>query len=520
MSSITKRFGRLLASLVTGSAKPTPRRRSLLLEPLEERWCPDGAWRWNGPIGVASNWSNPANWKIFDPNVGLFVPAQAGIFPEYPGEMGAPGVPNSFNDSVDFHDIGTGNGILDVPINSLNSLQFTGAVDTLTLNNDLTVSGNTGVFALTDGSTIALSDYTSLSLVGLSSGQNQVWSRGLIVNAGTGAGTSVNLTGTYLQVTRGAVTLAPNMFIKNLPVPEGQPQRPGKLRLGEMTAGLFDANLILSGTNNYIEVQSGGYLALDQSVAAGNQDREGGIALAAAHTGTRAVYVEVGGELDRTGGYLPGAINEVRIKGTVYNEGGTVNIAGTNALLSITGTNLSGYSYWQDTDAGASLKVATGSNINATGTFQIDTGTVQLQALSNAAPTLDELDGAGMNFGNDYNTYLTITDSTPGMPGWVSVGGPVTLAANSRLTENFSGANNTADMLWVQNGNLSLAGTLYLNSTDNQKPTQALDFLGDSGGANALIGNFTTLMGNINPAPTYTGGPDLFNPGYYQVTIQ
>jgi hypothetical protein len=157
------------------------------------------------------------------------------------------------------------------------------------------------------------------------------------------------------------------------------------------------------------------------------------------------------------------------------------------------------------------------SNINAVGKYQIDIGKVALTALSGC--DADELDGAGLIFGNANNTFFEILDSTAGQPGGVNITGPVTLAANTRLTMNYSGANNTADLLFVR-GLLTLNGTLVLNSVENppQKPTAALDFLGDSVGA--INGTFASFDGNVPMPVTYTGRQDPLQPGFYQVTIQ
>src|SRR5580658_1358114 len=66
----------------------------------------------------------------------------------------------------------------------------------------------------------------------------------------------------------------------------------------------------------------------------------------------------------------------------------------------------------------ASLQILSSGNINAVGTYQIDAGTVQLTAPSGGS--FDELDGAGLVFGNAANTALTFVDSTPGTPGTVT----------------------------------------------------------------------------------------------------
>ena len=74
------------------------------------------------------------------------------------------------------------------------------------------------------------------------------------------------------------------------------------------------------------------------------------------------------------------------------------------------------------------------SNISAVGTYEIDTGTVQLTA---GGTNLDRLDGQGLNFGNDNFTYLNIVDAANQTPGTVTVQGPVNMAANTTTTMNF-----------------------------------------------------------------------------------
>ena len=55
--------------------------------------------------------------------------------------------------------------------------------------------------------------------------------------------------------------------------------------------------------------------------------------------------------------------------------------------------------------------------------------------------------------------------------GTVTVQGDVKLGLNTVTTMNFSGGNNTADVLDVYNGILTLNGSLRLHSNDSQKPT-------------------------------------------------
>ena len=210
-----------------------------------------------------------------------------------------------------------------------------------------------------------------------------------------------------------------------------------------------------------------------------------------------------------------GTINQVLIAGPVYNYGGEVQI-GSGDVLHIAGMDANGRSYWQQQAATAQLSVNQG-NINALGTYQIDIGTMQLMAVSGA--TTDELDGAGLLFGNTNQTALTILDSTPGTPGMITIQGPVTLAANTTTTENFSGHTNTADVIDVQNGTLTVNGTLKLISADNRKPTQPLTFLDDRGTNPVIAGNFTTVTVNIQPANLFEAIAPGIGVDYYQVTI-
>jgi hypothetical protein len=269
------------------------------------------------------------------------------------------------------------------------------------------------------------------------------------------------------------------------------------------------SNLTLSGGANFIDVADGGYLQLNQQIAAnGQRDQRGGIDLSLAHTGSGlAVEVESGGVLLRYGTPVQGVANQVRISGAVYNMGGLVEVAPGN-MLDLTNTDIAGYSYWQQNAASARLFVDAGANLSARGTYEIDFGTVQLTAPSGGSA--DELDGAGLNFGNANATNLTLTDSTMGTPGQVTVQGPVTLAANTTTTMNFTGGNNVPDMLDVKNGTLTLAGTLQLQSTDDNPPTQPLDFLDDSGAQPIIAGSFASIKDNFNNR--YTGAWVGINP--------
>ena len=216
-------------------------------------------------------------------------------------------------------------------------------------------------------------------------------------------------------------------------------------------------------------------------------------------------------------GRRPGIVNSVLIAGAVYNTGGQVQVLGTGSILHITGKDASGYSYWQQNGANAQLYVQ-GGNINASGTYQIDTGTVQFMAVSGAAT--DELDGAGLIFGNANATALTILDSTQGFPGTVTIQGPVTLGANTTTTENFvGGGNNNADRLDVQNGKLTLNGTLNLVSSSGQKPVQPLSLFDDAGGAPAIGVDFTTITVNIQGVQTQSSVVLRGGTLYYTVSI-
>jgi hypothetical protein len=279
-------------------------------------------------------------------------------------------------------------------------------------------------------------------------------------------------------------------------------------------------NLTLNGANNSITINNGGFLLLGQAItAAGREDVQGGIDFGGNHAaGTVSVSVNTGGTLMRSGAAAgPGIINQVEIDGAVYNYGGLVSIQGTGELLHLWSKDAAGRSYWQQVGGSAQLYVQ-GGNINAAGTFEIDTGTVQFMAVSGA--TSDYLDGAGLIFGNANQTALTIVDSTRGTPGTVTIQGPVTLAANTTTTENFAGGGNTADLIDVQNGTLTLNGTLNLISGNGRRPLQALNFLDDQGGVPTIAANFTTI--DVLDIPAAVIANAIINNGgvlNYQVTI-
>jgi hypothetical protein len=283
-------------------------------------------------------------------------------------------------------------------------------------------------------------------------------------------------------------------------------------------------NLLLYGLDNYIDVGNGCFLNLTQAVAAGQQNQQGGIDVSPLlHPGTLAVQVESGGFLSRNDVPAVGVPDQVRIEGAVYNLGGQVEVR-SGTMLNLTGQDANGYSYWAKAGANPVLLVAeAGSNITAAGKYEIDVGTVQLDALSGTTPpVIDQLDGAGLIFGNANTTNLDISDTTANTPGIVDVGGPVTLAANTTVTMNFSGANNTADLLNVNGGALSLNGTLVLNSLDQQLPTGALNFFADSGTAPSLTGVFASMRNNVEQNSNYIYWVDQSNPNLFtwEVVIQ
>jgi hypothetical protein len=110
--------------------------------------CPAGTWEWNA--ATAGNWSDSANWLLNG------APAPAG---QYPGG-------GLSEDDVVLFDKGAAAGAtLNVAINPLLSLSFTGWRDQLTVATAvLEVSGQDARFALTDGSTIYLVANSSLKL--------------------------------------------------------------------------------------------------------------------------------------------------------------------------------------------------------------------------------------------------------------------------------------------------------------------------------------------------------------------
>jgi hypothetical protein len=499
-------FGRLFgASMKPVTSRPKPRRGSLLLERLEDRWCPTGFWDWVGPPGV-NTWSN-ATGTSWVHNGGL---APAGDYP---------GLPGITDDEVFFRNAAAGPATLDVAIAPLRSLEITAWNDRLTLAASLTVSGATGHFTYSDPgaiSTIVLNANTSLKLLDLSSPAaqpNNSWTAGRITG---GANTAFQIVGSPLAIQGSPTFLATPMTIERSTNP---PFTPGDVILDNMTGNL-DLQL-----TSYIEVEDGGVLEFNQQIAAGQQNQDGGIDINANHVGAFAVQVDGGGIMRRGGAPLPNVPDQVAI-GTpvggiagalgaaVYNDGGSV-VVGGGTMLNLSGKDTHGYSYWQD-DADSVLKVYDTSNINAIGKYEIDLGTVVLTAQSGAVPNFDALDGEALIFGNAGNTIFQIEDSNFGTPGQVNVGGPVTMSANTTVKMNFLGATNKADLLNVSLGDLKLKGTLDLTSRDNQPqlPTAALIFFADSGPTPSITDNFTLIKDNAL-GTSYTRWVDDTNPNVY-----
>lgn len=520
MFNAVKRFRRLFGPWGAPPLAWKPRRTVLQVEGLEDRWCPaplaprpplpPQTWEWAGapPNLMPTLWSNPfgGNWLIEDPVLG-WVPAAAGTYP---------GQPSSQGDVVIFNNVNTGPATLDVAINPLGSLQFPtgpggvgGWGETLTANFTLEVTGATGSFSNDSGSNIALASGVNLILsdLGAQSPTGNLWDGGSIVGDST---STVDVLGSNLSVLA-APALKTNLVIAASGLPF---QAPASVNLVNMTD-----NLELTGTNNFIDVQAGGTLNLVQQIAVnGQQNTRGGISFSQAHTGPLAVQVDSGGTLVRNSTPVQGVPDQVSIAGAVYNKGGTVEVLSAGNMLNLTGADGNGYSYWQTAGAGPNLQVDAGANLRASGTYQIDNGLVQFTAPSGRSA--DELDGAGLNFGNTNATSLTLVDSTAGIPGTVTLQGPVRLGQNTVTTMNFSGGTNTADCLDVQNCGLTLNGTLVVNSADRQKPTQALTFFDDAGNAPAITGEFTSIRDNLGRTDSWaivTINPNLL---YFQVLIQ
>jgi hypothetical protein len=410
-----------------------------------------------------------------------------------------------------------GPATLDVALpNNLAALFLDGWSNTLTLNFSLTVGSTGGSFVFTDSSTISIAAGMSLALqdLGTHAPAQNLWTGGTITG---GDGSALAVTGCELDIQGAPRGLGTNLYIYKSAVTGNA----GVVVLSSFTDPAAGAtnNLKLTGASNFIDVNPESYLRLYQHIAtAGMQNREGGIELGAAHTASSlAVQLEAknlqtdqfGGTLYRSDAAAAGIPDQVSIGGYVYNLGGTAEVF--SALLNITGTT-GNISYWQKQSTDAALKIDSGANINATGTYQIDAGLVQFKGGG------DQLDGAGLNFGNVMATTLAIVDIELTQVT-VTVQGPVTLAANTTTKLNYMGARNTSDVLDVKNGPLTLAGTLYLASLDGRKPTQPLFFLDDSGNGATINGDFASIGGSLTG--TYKGAKKPINATliYYQVTI-
>jgi hypothetical protein len=345
-----------------------------------------------------------------------------------------------------------------------------------------------------------MNNTATLNLLDL--GGLNLWNSGDITGGTTNA---LNVTGSGLQLSGNPGPLGVNLNI----VQDGA--NPGYVILSKMTN-----QLLLGGTSNYIDVQNGGSLDLYQNIAAnGLQNTQGGIDFGPKHTGNPfAVYVEVGGTMARKDLPTSGVPDQITIGGSVYSAGSVQVLLGS--MLKITGVDPFGYSYWQKSSANAVLMVDSGSNISAAGSYQINAGTVQLLTGGNS---FDRLDGTGINFGNVANTNLTIVDG--GTPGFISVQGPVTLAANSTTTMSFLGATNAPDQLIVQNGALTLNGTLNMHSIDGAKPNPsvALNFFQDTAAVASIIDSGLKFMDDVNGTDKGTVFKQNVNQWYYQVKI-
>jgi len=412
----------------------------------------------------------------------------------------------SQNDQVFFNDAMAGPCTLDVGLaNPLQTLGMSfGWNNTLTMSNSLTVSG--GNFALTDATTtIDVGSGLTLKLMNLTTYQGgyNPWSGGTI----TGEAHSVFLLEqTNLAISGAPVGLGTNMFLTAGSIVE----------LSGMTV-----NLNLIGESNYIDIQDTSALHLYQVITAnGQQNNRGGIAFVGHDPEEMAIQMEGGGApfLERGGTPVAGVADQVVVAGYINNLGGTVDIsAGT--MLNITGTDALNNSYWQLNGTRDALAVRSGANISAAGKYQIATGTVYL--VTGGAST-DRLDGAGLIFSNNNPTTFNIADAVSGTPGTVTVKGPVTLAGNTTTTMSYTGApTNTADLLDVQNGTLTLAGTLSLTSTNGVPPTVPLNFFDDIGGSPAINGAFARIVDSTG-AMNSTGKVVTQNANllYYQITIK
>jgi hypothetical protein len=453
-------------------------------------------WEWFG--SVDTNWSNSGNWMKN---------GAAPVGGQYPGQPGS-----GDQDRVLFNQVGVGAAVLNAGtgMGPIATLEIT-TTNTLTLNQNLTVQrtdGQNGQFLLTNNTTVTLANNVFLALTGLQAGvgNDSAWTRGTITG---GTGSSLMVLASHLWITQSAGGLGVGGLGTNMVIQGG----PGA---SKVTLTNMVNNLTLTGTDNTIRVANGGRLELSQQIVLnGQQNTRGGIAFGAAHTGKIAVVVDSGGVLDRGSVPIDGVPNQVSIAGAVYNMGGTVSVGG-GSMLNITGQDAGGISYFQQFAATGLLTVGIGGNIKAAGTFQISAGTVKFTATSGGST--EALEGAGLLFLDNAVTSLIIVDSD-GAPGTVVVRGPVTLGQNTITKMSYKGGNNTADLLEVKDGTLTLKGRLELTSLDLQKPGQPLNFFADSGPTPSIVGAFTTITGNLTG--TYTGQVVTSNPQlkYFQVTI-
>jgi hypothetical protein len=479
------------------SHRPQRVRRTILnVEALEDRNCPAGVWEWSSPLFANTDWSNPGggNWLLNGNAVA------AG---DYPGMQG------SFEDVVVFNNALTSNTVLDVSINAIKSLQVTNwFLHTLTLDNSLTVVGGTGRFELTSSASIVIGDNNTLSLIDLGPAAGPPvnrWTAGTIRGA---ASSTFEVTGSNLEVSGAPSGLGTTLIVQ---------EQPGQ-NLGHVILVNMTNNLSLTGEANYIDVRNNGFLELKQQIGVGQQpDTVGGIALAPAHTGTLAIHVASGGELERKGPPAPGGPdNQVSVAGSIHNSGGMVEVS-LGAMLNITGQDGTGDSYWQHNSEDARLEIDQSSRITAVGTYRIDTGTVELTAPSGSANLA--LVGAGLVFGDTNETILTILDSTTGTHGSIIINGNVTLGEQTTTKMNFTGGNNTSNLLSVHDGSLTVNGTLELLSEDALVPTQTLTFFSSDGQGSSIAGLFDQLTSSVGTI--IIGYDEMIDPTlyYYRVII-
>jgi hypothetical protein len=459
----------------------------------------DPVWYWNGPGDEASNWSTTANWELEDANNGKPLP----IIPN-----SYPGGPNGTDAWVQFSNPNAGTAVLDQSV-TIYQVKFTAWNGTLFLNNSLTVSG--GIFQLMDGTTISLANGQSLSLVG---GQTSIWSSGNIVDDVPDAGdqgTAFNVIGTQLYIDDLPVSLGTNMVIAGIPQQDSATTIPGSVIIANMKG-----TVSLNGPSNYIDVQNGGTLYLDQTIPSDNDSIQG--AIISNGTGSSlAIKIETGGQLIRDDpAPVPGVEDSQMVGGYIYNEGGTVNI--TSGNLAIIGTNSLGYSYWQDTAASSVLQIGNNTTFFALGTLEIDYGTLQFFGGSSGGP---QLQSAGLTFGDDDPTFLVITGWKPG-GSIITIEGSVTLGDLTTTTLNYSGLTNTADTIAVLDGTLTLDGTLFLQDVDEfqqPKPTAGFAFLTSTGGEGGMDGVFASIQDSRTNAKDTGLITSMAGQYYYDVTF-